>query len=191
MQTLQIFNFDNQAIKIQNTDSQVWFCAADVCRAIGYKNPAKAIADNVSSKHNRRFDLGLPGRRPIFISEAGVYELILRSSLPAAVPFRDWVCEQVLPAIRRTGTYTGQMPLAELGTLMADLPALIAKENAAPPDRPFKVRDTVTVDYGRGDRREAVILDFLGTYVYIKLATEKTDFVVASQVSIVKVNHNV
>lgn len=73
----------------------------------------------------------------------------------------------------------------------ADLPALIAKENAAPPDRPFKVRDTVTVDYGRGDRREAVILDFLGTYVYIKLATEKTDFVVASQVSIVKVNHNV
>lgn len=183
MQALQTFSFNNQLIKIQNADSQIWFCAADVCKAIGYKNPAKAIADNVSPEHNQRLDLGLPGRKPIFISEAGVYELILRSNLPAAVPFRNWVCKQVLPSIRKTGTYTGQMPLAELGVLMTDLPALIAKENSTPPDRPFKVRDIVTVEYGKGDRHEAMILDFLGTYVYIKFLTaEKTDFVVASKV---------
>lgn len=179
------FNFNNQSIKVQNADSQIWFCAADVCKAIGYKNPAKAISDNVSPEYNQRLDLGLPGRKPIFISEAGVYELILRSNLPAAVPFRNWVCKQVLPSIRKTGTYTGQMPLTELVALVETLhlPALIAQENSAPPDRQFKVRDIVTVDYGNSDQREAMILDFLGTYIYVKfLATGKTDFVVANQV---------
>lgn len=183
MQALQIFNFNDQSIKIQNANNQIWFCGADIARAIGYRNPSEAIADNVSPKNSCALDLGKKGRKPIFISEAGIYELILRSNLPAAVPFRDWVCEQVLPSIRRAGTYTGQMPLAELGVLMTDLPALIAKENSTPPDRPFKVRDIVTVEYGKGDRHEAMILDFLGTYVYIKfLAAEKTDFVVASKV---------
>jgi prophage antirepressor-like protein len=185
MQALQTFNFNSQAIKIQNADDQVWFCAADVCKAIGYKNPAKAIADNVSAKHNRRLDLGLPGRKPIFISEAGIYELILRSNLPATVPFRDWVCEQVLPSIRRVGTYTGQMPLEELGGLLTDLPALIAKENSSPVQRNFKVRDVVIVNYGRDERREAVILDFLDRYIYVKfLDNSQTDFVVASQIEV-------
>lgn len=185
MQALQTFNFNSQSIKIQNTDNQVWFCAADVCRAIGYKNPAKAISDNVSPEHNQRLDLGLPGRKPIFISEAGVYELILRSNLPAAVPFRNWVCKQVLPSIRKTGTYTGQMPLGELGSLLTDLPALIAKENSSPAQRDFKVRDVVVVNYGRDDQREAVILDFLDRYIYVKfLDNNQTDFVVASQIEV-------
>lgn len=185
MQALQVFSFNNQSVKIQNTEGQLWFCAADVCKAIGYKNSSKAIADNVSPEHNQRLDLGLPGRKPIFISEAGVYELILRSNLPAAVPFRNWVCKQVLPSIRKTGTYTGQMPLEILGNLMADLPALIAKENSSSTQRHFKVRDIVIVDYGRDDQREAVILDFLDCYIYVKfLDNSQTDFVVVSQIEV-------
>ncbi|MEG4406413.1 BRO family protein [Microcoleus sp. MON2_D5] len=185
MQALQMFSFNSQLVEIHNSEDQIWFCAADVCKAIGYKNPAKAISDNVSLKHNRRLDLGLPGRQPIFISEAGVYELILRSNLPAAVPFRDWVCEQVLPSIRQTRTYTGRMPLETLGNLMTDLPALIAKENSSPAQRDFKVRDVVVVDYGRNDRREAIILDFLDRYIYVKfLDGTQTDFVFASQIEV-------
>lgn len=183
MQSLQTFSFNSQSIKIQNADGQIWFCGADVARAIGYKNPSEAIADNVSPKNSRALDLGKRGRKPIFISEAGVYELIMRSHLPTAAAFQNWVYEQVLPSIRQTGTYTGQMPLAELGTLMSNLPALITQENSAPPDRTFKVRDIVTVDYGEGDRDKAMILDFLGAYIYVRfLATGKTDFVVTSQV---------
>lgn len=183
MQALQTFNFNSQAIKIQNTDGQIWFCGADVARAIGYRNPAEAIADNVSAKNSRALDLRKKGRKPIFISEPGLYELIMRSTLPAAIPFQNWVYEQVLPSIRQTGTYTGQMPLAELGALMSYLPALIAKENSNPAQREFKVRDVVIVSYGRDDRRKAVILDFLDRYIYVKfLDNAQTDFFVASQI---------
>ena len=184
MQHLQTFKFNNQLVKVQNNGNQIWFCGADVARAIGYRNPSEAIADNVSPKNSRALDLGKKGRKPIFISEAGLFELIMRSTLPAAIQFQDWAHEEVFPSILRTGTYTGQMPLETLGSLMADLPALIAKENSAPPDRPFKVRDIVTVDYGAGDLRQAKILDFLGCYYYVKfLDADEVDFVVASKVS--------
>lgn len=183
MQALQTFNFNDQSIKIQNADNQIWFCGADVARAIGYKNPAEAIADNVSAKNSRALDLGKKGRKPIFISEAGLFELIMRSTLPAAAQFQDWAHEEVFPSILRTGTYTGKMPLEELGSLMADLPALIAKENSSPAQRDFKVRDVVIVSYGRDDQREAVILDFLDRYIYVKfLGNDQTDFIVASQI---------
>lgn len=189
MQALQTFNFNNQAVKIQNNGNQVWFCGADVARAIGYKNTSEAIADNVSPKNSCALDLGKKGRKPIFISEAGVYELIMRSHLPAAAVFQSWVYEQVLPSIRQTGTYTGQMPLEILGNLMTDLPALIAKENTTPPKRTLKVRDLVTVDYGRDDRREAVIIDFLAHHIYLKfLDSGKTDFAITSQVSKIEVS---
>lgn len=183
MQPLQTFKFNSQLVKIQDNGGQIWFCGADVARAIGYRNPAEAIADNVSPEHSCQLYLGKKGRKPIFISEPGLYELIMKSSLPTAVPFQKWVYSQVLPSIRQTGNYTGQMPLSELGTLMTGLPALIAKENFAPTPRAFKVRDVVTVNYGTDDRRKAMILDFLGCYLYVKfLNTNETDFVIASKV---------
>ena len=183
MQHLQTFKFNNQLVKVQNNGNQIWFCGADVARAIGYKNPAEAIADNVSPEHSCQLYLGKKGRKPIFISEPGLYELIMRSNLPTAVPFQKWVYSQVLPSIRKTGTYTGQMPLSESGVLMANLPALIARENFAPTPRVFKVRDIVMVNYGTDDRRKAIVLDFLGCYLYVKfLNTDETDFVVASKI---------
>lgn len=176
-QSVKTLTFNNQAIEIQNSDGQVWFCAADVTRAIGYKNAAQAIADNVSPKYIRQICLGKSGRKPLFISEPGLYELIMRSNLPAAATFQTWVYEEVLPSIRQTGQYVGQMPLAELGALMANLPTLIAKENASSTIRKFKIRDTVTVDYGAGDRRQATVLDFLGNYVYVKFPNDNVDIV--------------
>lgn len=107
----------------------------------------------------------------------------MKSSLPTAAVFQSWVYEQVLPSIRQAGHYTGQMPLAELGQLMSDLPVLIAKENLAPVKRVYKVRNIVTVDYGDRKHREAIILDFLGSYIYVKfLADNKTDFITTNQV---------
>lgn len=190
---MQTYTFNCHAIKIQNNDDgQVWFCGADVARAIGYKNPAEAISSKVSRKYRTSLDLGKRGSKPIFISKPGLYELVMRSNLPAAVPFQAWVYEEVLPSIEETGTYTGQMPLAELGTLLTNLPALITKENSAQPKRAFKVRDLVAVDYGGSDQREAIILDFLAHHIYLKfLDSGKTDFAVASQLSRVEVNSDV
>ena len=183
---MQTFTFNSQQIRIEIQGDKTWFCGADVARAIGYKNPAEAIADNVSPKHSKSLDLGKKGRKPIFISEAGIYELIMRSSLPTAAPFQNWVYEQVLPAIRQTGQYTGQMPLTELGTLFEDLPALVAKESTDRTKHPFKVRDKAIVSYGTDDRRQCTILDFLGSYVCIRFEDGTTDIVGASTISVVR-----
>lgn len=183
---MQTYTFNSQQIRIQNQDGEIWFCGADVARAIGYRNPAEAIADNVSAKHSRLLDLRKKGRKPIFISEAGIYELIMKSNLPAAVPFQDWVYEQVLPSIRQTGQYAGQMPLTELGTLLEDLPALVAKEAADRTKHPFKVRDKAIVSYDKSDRRQCTILDFLGNYVCISLPDGTTDIVGASNLSLLR-----
>ena len=180
---MQTLLFNANPIKIQTQCGQTWFCAADVAKAIGYKNSAQAITDNVSSKYICQISLGKKGRAPLFISEPGLYELIMKSNLPTAAVFQNWVYEQVLPSIRQTGHYTGQMPLAELSQLMSDLPVLIAKENLAPVERAYKVRNIVTVDYGDRKPREAIILDFLGSYIYVKfLADDKTDFITTNQV---------
>jgi prophage antirepressor-like protein len=179
---MQTLTFNSQQIRIERKDGNVWFCAADVARAIGYKNTAQAIADNVSPKYICQICLGGKGRKPLFISEAGLYELIMKSNLPAASTFQHWVYENVLPSIRRTGQYVGQMPLTELGNLMADLPALIMREDAKSTQHPFKVRDVVTVDFGKGDRRECKILSILGNYIHIKFADDTVDIVTARQV---------
>ena len=182
---MQTYTFNDCSIKIQNSDGQIWFCGADVARAIGYKNPAEAITTKVSRKYRISLDLGKRGSKPIFISKPGLYEFIMRSNLPTAVPFQAWVYEKVLPSIEETGTYTGRMPLTELGLLLSELPILIVKENSSPVQRNFKVRDVVIVSYGRDDRREAVILDFLDRYIYVKfLDNNQTDFVVASQIEV-------
>ncbi|WP_333183755.1 BRO family protein [Microcoleus sp. B3-D7] len=86
MQALQTFNFNSQSIKLQKNDGQIWFCGADVARAIGYRNPAQAIADNVSPKYRQLLDLEKRGRKPVFISEVGFYELIIKSRYPLNNP---------------------------------------------------------------------------------------------------------
>ncbi|WP_334310648.1 Bro-N domain-containing protein [Dolichospermum circinale] len=50
-------------------------------------------------------DLGRPGKKPVFINEPGLYQLVMRSNLPSAEKFQDWVFEEVLPSIRKTGSY--------------------------------------------------------------------------------------
>lgn len=80
---MQTYTFNGHLIKIQNSDDgQVWFCGADVARAIGYKNPAEAISSKVSGKYRTSLDLGKRGSKPIFISKPGLYELVMRSNLP-------------------------------------------------------------------------------------------------------------
>ena len=209
---LKILKFNFQQIKTQVKDGQIWFCATDITKAIGYKNTAETIADNVSIEYTTKISLGLKGRVPLFISEPGLYQLIVRSNLSGAEVFKNWLVEQVLPSIGKTKQYTKGMlftkkgellenlptsitqevfheqvlpskPLSELGALMANLPALIARENFAPTPRVFKVRDIVMVNYGTDDRRKAMILDFLGCYLYVKfLNTDETAFVIASKV---------
>ncbi len=106
MNNISVFEFESNELEIVVIDGQSWFNASQVAKALGYANPSKALQDNVSAKYNQQLDLGRRGKKPIFISEPGLYQLVMRSSLPNAEKFQDWVFEEVLPNIRKTGSYS-------------------------------------------------------------------------------------
>ena len=95
-----------------------WFCAKDLCDALGYKNSSCAVNQHVkssdiakryvSSPVKNRFGVcegKLKNVQMIFVNESGFYALVLGSKLASAVKFKDWVTSVVLPQIRKTGGY--------------------------------------------------------------------------------------
>lgn len=89
-------------------DGEAWFCGKDVCICleIEWKGSANTLR-NMPKQWQGVLNLQTPGgvQEAVFISEPAVYRLTFRSNKPAAVEFCNWVCEEVLPAIRRLGTY--------------------------------------------------------------------------------------
>ncbi|MFS0489948.1 phage antirepressor KilAC domain-containing protein [Leadbetterella byssophila] len=90
---------------IKSSDEKPLFVAKDVATALGYSNTRKAISDHC--KGGNEMLLPTPGGKQstIVIPESDVYRLIMRSKLPQAEAFQDWVTEEVLPSIRKSGGY--------------------------------------------------------------------------------------
>lgn len=92
-------------IRAINRDGKPWFVGKDVAKALGYTKTRNAIADHCRGG----LKMGLPSnggsQEMIIIPEADLYRLILKSNLPKAEAFQDWVVESILPSIRRTGGY--------------------------------------------------------------------------------------
>lgn len=121
----QISNLDKNMNKIQifqneqfgkvritmNENDEPLFCLADVAKALGYSNPAKAVIDHCKGVTV----LETPtqsGIQPIkYGKESEVYRLTMKSKLPNAEKFQDWVCDEVLPSIRKHGAYMTQETL--------------------------------------------------------------------------------
>ena len=94
-----------------------WFCAKDLCDALGYKRADLAVKQHVNPHDaakrcvwvevGKKKD-GTPAKRltqMIFVNESGFYALVLGSKLPSVLMFKDWVTSVVLPQIRKTGGY--------------------------------------------------------------------------------------
>lgn len=106
------FNFKDHVIRvILDENGEPLFVAKDIAITLGYKDAPGAV-----SKHCKKTkplkDLGSPFQRPQLdqqlklIPESDVYRLTLRSKLDSAEEFQDWVVEDVLPSIRKTGSYS-------------------------------------------------------------------------------------
>ena len=109
--------FGSVRVVMQGDDP--WFVASDVAKSLGYDNPANAINTHCKKINKITLSPDLGGREisskmpPVvmnIIPESDVYRLVMRSNLPNAVAFQDWVCEEVLPAIRKTGEYSTTLP---------------------------------------------------------------------------------
>ena len=94
----------------------------DVATVLGYARPRDAVYDHVPLKFKNTFQYlvkpsgvgEMPTRdanelKASWICEAGLYKLVLKSNAKHAEIFQDWVCEEVLPSIRKTGTYTAPL----------------------------------------------------------------------------------
>ena len=110
--------FENRKLNLNMTvikdKEQIYFKAKEVARALGYASPKNAVIKHVSGEHKKRLS-DLRGERwsssfneqpnAIFVTEPGFYQLIFGSEMPNAKLFQNWVFEDVLPQIRKTGRY--------------------------------------------------------------------------------------
>lgn len=108
MANIQIFTSPEFGdIRTVDQNGEPWFVGKDVAAALGYGNPQKAIRDHVDEQDRGVNEMDTPGgKQPIaIINESGLYSLIFGSKLEGAVRFKRWVTSEVLPTLRKTGSY--------------------------------------------------------------------------------------
>ena len=108
MNDIQVFNNEQFGeIRTAGTPQEPIFCAADICRALGYSNGRKAIADHCDEGDVTKRDTPTSSgvQSMTFVNESGMYSLIFGSKLESAKQFKKWVTSDVLPSIRKHGMY--------------------------------------------------------------------------------------
>ena len=109
---LQIFTYKNNEVRTIEIDGEVWFVGKDIADILGYVNTNDALIKHVDDDDKLTSQIATSGQRRdmIVINESGVYSLIFSSKLPTAKEFKHWVTSEVLPAIRKTGSYSIHEP---------------------------------------------------------------------------------
>lgn len=137
---MQIFN--NNAfgqLRTVEKDGEIWFVGKDVATALGYERDTKAVVDHVEQedrfmvggKTQSQFGIELGQRGGWLINESGLYSLILSSKLPKAKEFKHWVTAEVLPSIRKTGSYSKADAKSEIQDKLRQRRLDIMEQNAA------------------------------------------------------------
>ena len=161
MNELQIFNSEEFGeIRTVIIDNEPWFCMTDICKALEISNASQAktrlnadgvitneVIDSIGRKQNANF-----------VNEPNMYKLIFQSRKESAERFTDWVTSEVLPAIRKTGSYK-PMTIAEQIQLLA----LGSQDHEK---RIENLENTMTIDYGQqksiSDLVSSVVIAHLG-----------------------------
>ena len=121
MNDLQVFsNPEFGSIRTIMLDEMPWWVGKDIATSLGYSNASKAVSAHVDNEDRQTMVLpysqnGNTIGKLVVINESGLYSLILSSKLPSAKRFKRWITSEVLPALRRTGSYT--MPGTDLAPI--------------------------------------------------------------------------
>lgn len=133
------FTYQGRPVRTVVIDGEPWFVLADLCAVLDIGNPrnvAARLADDM--KGVRSVDTPGGSQQMTIVSESGMYEVVIRSDKPEAIAFRRWITTEVLPQIRKTGSYgapelpdvstaAGVLAMAEQFTATAR--ALVASES--------------------------------------------------------------
>lgn len=145
MQKIQIFNNpDFGEVRTLIINAEPWFVGNDVSRALGYAKPKGAIQNHVDSEDKQVAPIQDPSGRMIdmmVINESGLYSLIFGSKMETAKQFKHWVTSEVLPQIRKTGSYeqpesvkkiTQDIPVGELARLSSVMDRIMVRQQSKP-----------------------------------------------------------
>lgn len=109
MNELQTFNFEELPVRTVTVEKEPYFVGSDVAKILGYLKPANAIANHVDDEDKTTTLIQGTGSnyksKAVIINESGLYSLIFSSKLESAKRFKRWVTSEVLPTLRKTGTY--------------------------------------------------------------------------------------
>ena len=104
--TLIPFNYNEQQLRVVEIDGEPWFVLADLCRVLDVKQFRKErLDDDMIQNHPIVDSLGRT-QQAVIVNEPGMYEVVIRSDKPEAALFRRWITNEVLPSIRKTGSYS-------------------------------------------------------------------------------------
>lgn len=136
MDEIQVFNspmFGEVRVN-EDVNGDVWFCAMDVCNALGYENGRDAVATHVDRDDVAKRDaIDSMGRQQklTFVNESGVYSLVFGSKQERAKAFKKWVTSDVLPSIRKTGQYAMSTPSYKIENAIARAQRWIEEQQEA------------------------------------------------------------
>lgn len=143
MNNVQVFDFKQNVIRATvDVDNNPLFVARDVALALGYARPADAVTQHCKNQV-KSMVLGVSPStiELVCIYEPDLYRLIFRSKLDSSVAFQDWVFNEVLPTIRKTGSYSAITTDQRLDRLEAELHALKTTCKSAPLLTSYKVTE--------------------------------------------------
>lgn len=167
MNELQIFNSEEFGdIRTITIDNEPWFVGIDVVKSLGYANPKNAVPKHVSEedKLNTQIEYAGQRREVTIINESGLYSLIFGSKLESAKRFKRWVTSEVLPTIRKTGSY--RKPLTTVEQIQVIATGFLDHE-----ERLNRLENTMTIDYAQ----QEAIRDLVSSVVIAHLGGKESN----------------
>lgn len=148
-------------IRVAGTSDEPLFCLADVCKSIGVAN-ARNVKDRIDKEDVRQVDTLTNGgmQKLTYVTEAGLYDVIIRSDSDMAKPFRKWVTNEVLPSIRKHGAYATEETIDKI---------------ISDPDYGIKLLTTLKEERAariEAERRNAILMHVNKTYTATEIAKE-------------------
>ena len=129
----EFFNEKFGTVRTITIDDVIYFVASDIARALGYKNPQKAIRDHCKRVNESFIPSNGGEQKAKVITKSDIYRLIVRSKLESADEFESWIFDEIMPTIEKTGAYIEEGREQEMvnyyfSSLSSDLQGQIVNE---------------------------------------------------------------
>ncbi len=150
---LQIFNFDSNEVRTVIVNEEPYFIGNDIAKALGYSNYKNAITNHVDKEDKLSTQIKYAGQKRVvtLINESGLYSLIFSSKLDSAKRFKRWVTSEVLPQIRKTGSYQVK-PLTTSEQIQ-----LIAQGNTELDERVTAIEESYPIMHGQAKHIQQLV----------------------------------